>query len=94
MVAVIDRQTALRDWRRAYLAIDELARRGDKDLAEDHLEVVIFEAIHARRPDIARQLLALHGDGGEALSELDSSSRRTSPTHSHSSKRSRTPATS
>ena len=71
VVAVIYRQTALRDWRRAYLAIDELARRGDKDLAEDHLEVVIFEAIHARRPDIARQLLALHGAGGDDLSELD-----------------------
>jgi hypothetical protein len=70
VTAIIYRQMELRDWRRAYLAIDELTRRGGKDLSEVHLEAVIFQAIHARRPDIARQLLALHSAGADLSEEL------------------------
>ena len=58
VVEVVRRQAELHDWRRACLAVDELVRRHGKALADEHLQDVIHHALHARRYEDARQLLA------------------------------------
>jgi hypothetical protein len=58
VIEVMRRQAQLHDWRRACLALDELTRRRGKDFADDHLQDVIHDALHARRYEDARRLLA------------------------------------
>jgi hypothetical protein len=57
VIEVMRRQAQLHDWRRACLAVDELARRHGQAAAVASLEEVIQDALQARHHDAARELL-------------------------------------
>ncbi len=58
VLAVAARQSELRDWPRARCAIDEIARRRGKAVADQHLQDVIYQATRARQYDVAARLLS------------------------------------
>jgi hypothetical protein len=51
------KQVMLRDWPRACLAVEEIARRHGRAFADGHLEDVAHEAFIARKYDVAENLL-------------------------------------
>jgi SEC-C motif len=66
VLAVVRRQAELHDWRRACLALDELARRHGQPAADEYLEDVILDALRAGHHEAARELLARQGQAARA----------------------------
>jgi hypothetical protein len=71
VIEVMRRQGQLHDWRRACLAADELARRNGEGSADEYLQDVIYEALHARHHNAARQLVARLGPATSASTFAD-----------------------
>lgn len=57
VVHLMRKQVMLRDWKRACLAVEEIARRHGRAFADGHLEDVAHEAFIARQYDVAEHLL-------------------------------------